>query len=300
MLLQYRNHLLHELNRSPLTVHAYLNDIHSFLRWLNIEESEFDPKSITTNNIRGWIANRAEAGIGAASLRRMLQSLRSLYKYLLRNRIVDTNPVIDIPLTKLSHPLPAIISEREMENLLSQRPTVTRNNKAYRNKLLVEMIYSLGLRRSEITAINDSDINADNMTIRIYGKRRKQRILPLPEKLLENIRKWQQMRTDDVDADATNRPLFSQSGKRLSIATIYNIIKSELSSTSEGVSNPHALRHSFATALLRDGADLNSVKELLGHSSLATTQIYTHLDFNEAKRVYENAHPRGGKKFPSF
>lgn len=187
----------------------------------------------------------------------------------------------------------------ELEDILSEKEIETaaeiENEASLRNLLVVDILYTLGIRRAELIAISDPDINFTSGEIKITGKRSKQRIIPVPQKLLDKIAGWQKLR-DSLWQDLPDpRPLIAVKGKRITPQQVYNIVKKELSCSSAKKRSPHALRHSFATAMLNGGADINSVKEFLGHASLSTTQIYTHISFNEMKKAYSSAHPRAVK-----
>lgn len=291
--------LKYEQNRSANTIEAYRRDIKEFISWI-APEKDFSPENVTMNDIRAWIYSLSQKRNSPRTLRRKVQSLRSFFKYLLRQGRIETDPTTDLILPKLSKPLPDNIRAEELEDILRE-PLELEDEKNLdfpdksiitRNRLIIELFYSLGLRRAELLGLNDSDIDFSKAEIKILGKGSKERIVPLPGLLMKDIKEWQQMRRQlwpDMDSPV---PLFMAKGKRMSPWQIYDIVRKNLECTSARKKSPHSLRHSFATSMLNEGADLNSVKEFLGHSSLSTTQIYTHISFSEIKKAYSNAHPR--------
>lgn len=297
---RYLDYLRFELNRSPLTVEAYSRDLNQFVDWLTcFNPDRFNPADVTVNDIRAWLSGLSKSSVTPRSLRRKVQSLRAFFRYLLKNRIIEKNPASDITLPKLPKHLPDVVRADELEDILSEKEIETaaeiENEASLRNLLVVDILYTLGIRRAELIAISDPDINFTSGEIKITGKRSKQRIIPVPQKLLDKIAGWQKLR-DSLWQDLPDpRPLIAVKGKRITPQQVYNIVKKELSCSSAKKRSPHALRHSFATAMLNGGADINSVKEFLGHASLSTTQIYTHISFNEMKKAYSSAHPRAVK-----
>lgn len=293
-----------ELNRAPLTVEAYGRDLRQFRGWLtNTDTYQFKPEDVSLSDIRAWLASLAREGVTPRSLRRKAQSIRAFFKYLLKQGVITSNPTADLTLPKLAKNLPDNIRTDEIESILKIEEDAIEESdkddtleKEIRSHLIVEMLYSLGLRRAELIAISDTDISESASEIKITGKRSKQRIVPVPAILMQHISRWRKIR-DSIWSDLESpRPLFVVKGKRITSSQVYTVVKKALSSTSARRKSPHSLRHSFATAMLNEGADLNSVKEFLGHASLATTQIYTHISFAEMKKAYEGAHPRSKKQ----
>ena len=318
MISAFFDYLRYELNRSPLTLEAYKNDIRQFESWISPDNPEAtDFTSVTSNDIRAWLASLAKAGLNTRSIRRKIIALRTLFRWMLKNGVIKHSPVNEVPLPKLSKPLPDIIKPQEIEEALEalkrhysvdslniQSPengdneiktSMSRTQDHYKsilNELIVDMLYSLGLRRAELIALNDSDISFTKGEIKVTGKRSKQRIVPAPQKLLDKIKEWQILRDKTQETSDTNSPLFIIKGKRISAGQVYKIVTDTLAGVSARKKSPHALRHSFASGMLNGGADIDSVREFLGHASLATTQIYTHISLNEIKKAYNLAHPR--------
>ena len=303
---RFLKYLSLELNRSDLTVEAYGRDLRQFSEWITgLSNDRFIPEDVSLSDIRTWLASLAREGVTPRSLRRKAQSLRAFFKYLLRQGIITTNPTADLTLPKLPKNLPDNIRTEEIESILSKEEIIIENDdndgnennieEEIRSHLILEMLYSLGLRRAELIAISDRDISESSSEIKITGKRSKQRIVPVPAILLQHIARWQKLRDSLWPELETPRPLLVVKGKRITPSQVYYVVKKALAGTSARRKSPHALRHTFATAMLNEGADLNSVKEFLGHASLATTQIYTHISFAEMKKAYEGAHPRSKK-----
>ncbi|MCH5223954.1 MAG: tyrosine-type recombinase/integrase [Muribaculaceae bacterium] len=296
ILSRFLDYLRYELNRAPLTVKAYENDILQFQDWLGGKnEKEIDYTSVSQSDVRAWLAFLARNGESPKTIRRKSQSLRALFKWMMKSGIIKISPMRDLPLPKVSKPLPDIVRKDEIENALDSLETGEENNqRKIRDALIVEIFYTLGIRKAELITLNDSSISFSKGEIKVMGKRSKQRIVPVPEALLNKIRHWQTVR-DDNNVASEDQPLFSINGKRISEKTVYNIVNKALADSSAKKRSPHALRHSFASGMLNGGADIDSVKEFLGHASLATTQIYTHISLNEIKKAYSLAHPRSSK-----
>lgn len=299
MIDRFKNYLSLELNRSLLTVEAYMRDLTQFSEWLGGENpTETDFISVTASDARAWFASLARQGDTPRTIRRKAQSLRAFYRWMMKEGVIKISPLRDIPLPKLPKPLPDLVKPQEVEEAISlteHSDEPTSKNLTMEN-LILEMLYSLGIRRAELIALNDSDISFTNGEIKITGKRSKQRIIPAPQQLFDKIKIWQHTR--DLERESQNlldSPLFIYKGKRINASKVYSIVNTYLQGSSAKKKSPHALRHSFASAMLNGGADLDSVREFLGHTSLATTQIYTHVSFNEIKKAYSTAHPRAIK-----
>lgn len=310
-------YLRQELNRSRNTAMAYEQDVRVFFRWLGADPKDFDPASVTLNDVRAWIADLG-ARMSSASVRRKTQSIRAFYNWLVRTGKGEFNPAMDVILAKRSPRLPEIIKEVEMERLLNRDPeqpdqaespvsrrggyhrSLSDRRRRYidaRGHLVLNILYSTGIRQGELLGIHDSDINFSRKEVRVLGKRFQERVLPLPDELLEEIRQWQAIRDAYHDAKRTLRlspdPALFPGGKgTLTKLSLYRIVHEALKSTTAAKKSPHVLRHTFATSMLNDGANLDTVREMLGHASLSTTEIYTHLTFEELKKNYDKAHPR--------
>lgn len=292
---RFRSFLQFEQNRSPHTVREYLADVEHFADFITGGKTEdFRPESVTTSDIRLWLATEAKH-IGPRSARRKLQSLRALFRYMMKREGLPANPASDITPAKLPKKLPRFVRAEELEEIIdSDRPDM-KPWREERNKLIIDLLYSCGLRCAELRALNDSNIRRDTGEMKVLGKGNKTRIIPIPEPLMQKIEHWQHTRNSLWDSDDTDRPLIAGARGRLSAAAISKITGNMLATAKGGARNPHSLRHSFATAMLDGGADINSVKEFLGHVSLETTQIYTHVSIDQIRKAYKTAHPRGNK-----
>lgn len=302
MLKNFLTYLQYELNRAPLTVEAYSLDLTQFFEWLDPKNpGEIDYGSVTSSDIRAWLGSLARKGENHRTLRRKIISLRSFFKWLLRKGKIEVSPLEEISLPKIPKPLPDFIRQDEIETALRNLEEAYKDNEenveAFRNYLIVDMLYSLGIRRAELIALMDSDVSIGKGEIKVTGKRSKQRVVPIPGALALKIQKWQMLRDKEQDTLTKDSPLFMIKGKRITPNQVYKIVHEALSGSTARKKSPHALRHSFASGMLNGGAELDTVREFLGHSSLSTTQIYTHISLNEIKKAYSSAHPRStGKK----
>lgn len=291
MLREFLGYLTLELYRSRLTVEAYETDLRGFNEYLiesgvpTDDAGFFIVEAVTTADIREWVARLTEEGLGTASIRRKIQSLRAFFKFAVKRGFISANPASSVFLPRLHRSLPKIAGHSDIEGCIWNASTLL-------EALIIELLYGCGLRRAELLAINDVDINIYSRELKILGKGNKHRLIPLPEKLVEDITLWQKER-DALYPDLPEpKPLMATSRGRMSKSTLYNIVRNALSATNAEKRSPHTLRHSFATQLLNSGAEINSVRDLLGHSSLAATQIYTHVAFSELTRDWKKAHPR--------
>lgn len=291
MLSDFLQYLELELNRSKLTADAYGRDLREFAAFLGRDEEMDDASTISTTDVRAWLADMARNGLSPRSLRRKTQAARAFFRWLQKQGIISTNPASEVQLAKIGRKLPEFVREQEMEEILENPIAGGDPALNIRNKLIINILYSCGIRRDELAKITDADIDFHQKEIRVHGKRDKTRIIPIADELLAEIREWQTVR-DGLYSFSSPAPLICSKRGKLSGKAIYNIVHKLLLTTGASHKSPHALRHTFATSLLNNGAEINSVKELLGHSSLQSTQIYTHLTFTDIKKAYDSAHPR--------
>ena len=295
MFREFLRYLSLELYRSPHTVEAYSADLREFNQYVSQtgvimdDAGCFIPSGVLPSHVRGWIASMAEDGISARSIRRKLQSLRSYFKYECRRDETLKNPLSGITLPKQAKKLPEFARPGELQEILG-------GTEKTRDRLIVMMLYGCGLRRSELLGITDADIQEGRRELRILGKGNKTRVIPLTDELLGAIRDQQRERDEKFPELHHPRPLIATSRGAMSVSGLYKIVNSLLAPSTASKKSPHTLRHTFATSLLNAGADINSVKELLGHASLGATQIYTHVAFKDMQKDWKKAHPRGGEK----
>jgi integrase/recombinase XerC len=291
----FREYLQLEKNYSPHTVNAYLNDINSFQRFIS---KEFDQESLLEVNysqIRSWIVSLVDGDISNVSVNRKVSSLKSYYKFLLKTKQIDSSPLLKHKSLKTPKTLQIPFSEKELDDVL-HHITYPEGYEGIRDKLIIDLFYTTGIRRTELIHLKQINFDESKSTIKVLGKRNKERILPILPAILVQIKKYLTERAYLEDLKDIDYLFLTNSGKKMNDSLVYRLINKYFSGVSEKVKkSPHILRHTFATHLLNHGADLNSVKELLGHSSLASTQIYTHNSLAELKKVFNEAHPRNKK-----
>ena len=291
----FTDFLLLEKKYSPHTVNAYNNDLKDFL---NFNKEEFNSKIIDDVNyaqIRSWIISMVESGLTNRTINRKISSLNSYYKFLLKIEEVQINPLAKHKALKTAKKVQIPFSENEINSVLMELD-YDKSFEGIRNKLIVELFYSTGIRRIELVETKLNDINLHEKTLKVLGKRNKERIIPLINPVLETIKQYLIEREDLKIIKDSSHFFLTKKGVKIYETLVYRIINDYFSKASNKVKrSPHILRHTFATHLLNQGADLNALKELLGHSSLAATQIYTHNSIEELKKVYSNAHPRNKK-----
>jgi len=276
---------------SPNTVLSYANDIDGFSGFLNSIGYSGNLGEVTSHEIRAWMVNMMENGYSAVSVHRKISTLRGFYRFLMRNGIVEKNPLEKITLPRRRKRLPVFVSEEPLKKLLDEFDFGDDFN-GIRNRTIIEMLYSTGMRRAELTGLKCADIDFYNKTVKVTGKRNKQRIIPLLSAFIPRLREYMAKRKDKYGSDE-GWLFLTDSGSKLYDRYVYNTVRSYLSLvTTIEKKSPHVLRHTFATHMLNRGADLNSIKEFLGHANLSATQVYTHNTFEKLKEVYKRAHPR--------
>ncbi len=288
----FRDYLQLEKKYSPHTVNAYLNDIGFFESFNKNEFNEDTIEQVNYSQIRTWIVALVDDNITNVSVNRKIASLKAFYKFLLKTKQIEVSPLLKHKALKTPKTLQIPFSENEVSEVLSQIQHPV-GFEEIRDKLIIDMFYTTGIRRTELIHLKTSTINASNNTIKVLGKRNKERILPMLPIVSQQLLVYLKERTQLEVVKDTDFFFLTKKGLKLNDSFVYRLINTYFSTVSEKVKkSPHILRHTFATHLLNNGADLNSVKELLGHSSLASTQIYTHSSLSELKKVYQDAHPR--------
>ncbi|MFD1604237.1 tyrosine-type recombinase/integrase [Flavobacterium artemisiae] len=288
----FNDYLLLEKKYSTHTAEAYLGDVLSFEVFNKANFGQEDIEGVNYSQIRSWIVDLVDLGMSNVSVNRKMASLKAFYKFLLKSKQIQVNPMLKHKSLKTPKIVQIPFSEKELKDLLVQIDAPL-GFEEVRDKLIVEMFYMTGMRRAELIGLMIKNVDVYSNVVKVLGKRNKERIipiLPIVADQLDSYMKEREALDEIVDLDYF---FLSKKGLKLSESFVYRLINSYFSRVSEKVKkSPHVLRHTFATHLLNNGADLNSVKELLGHSSLASTQVYTHNSLAELKKVYKDAHPR--------
>lgn len=287
----FLDYLRLEKNCSEKTIVSYGTDLTKFEEFFKSVDEEIDFTTVDADVIRLWVVSLMDGGYTSTSVNRKLSSLRSFYRYLLRKKIVAVDPTFKVVGPKKKKPLPVFVKEEDMNRLLDEIPC-GKGFAGCLDKMIIEMFYATGMRLSELIGLDDADIDFSASLIKVTGKRNKQRLIPFGDELRLSLLNYIKVRNETVP-DREKAFFVKQDGKRLYSMKVYNLVKRNLSKVvTLKKRSPHVLRHSFATSMLNNQAELGAVKELLGHESLTTTEIYTHTTFEELKKVYEQAHPR--------
>ena len=291
----FSDYLLLEKNYSQLTLNAYIKDIQDFSSFIL---SEYDSQSITSVNyqqIRNWIVHLVDSGITNRSINRKISSLNTYYKFLLKIEAIQINPLTKHKALKTSKKIQVPFSEEEIKIVL-QDLNFESDFEGLRDRSIIELFYATGIRRIELVQLKLTDIDLNNKSVKVLGKRNKERFIPLIPTVVETLKSYLDVRKTLNIIQDESYLFLTKKGVKIYETLVYRIINDYFSNASTKVKrSPHILRHSFATHLLNQGANLNAVKELLGHSSLAATQVYTHNSIAELKNVYSKAHPRSKK-----
>ena len=302
MIADFVRYLEAERRYSPLTVRNYRHDVEQFLAWLGVDDARFEPQRITTDDIREWILYRTETGrVSAASMNREISSLRALFRWLLRTGAVGRDVVHPIPSLRTSQRLPAFVPESRMAYVIADinGRAGSEDFVTVRDALTVAMFYGCGIRLAELIALNRNDFSDDYRQVRIRGKGDKERIVPLVDPLRRILVHYLQLIERQNICNSQEKALIlTLKGARISRSVVRRIVEQALNKEGvQGKKSPHVLRHTFATHLLNHGADMREIQELLGHSSLQATQVYTHNSIARLREIYAKAHPRekGGK-----
>ncbi len=291
----FQNYLQFEKKYSSHTLLAYNIDLISFQDFIQINFDQTKLEDVNYSLIRSWIVSMVDNQISNSSINRKISSLKAFYKFLLKTKQIEINPFLKHKALKTPKIIQIPFSEKELDNVLNNLKFPS-GYEGIRDKLIIDMFYTTGIRRTELINLKLSNINFSVSTIKVLGKRNKERIVPLLPIILDQSKLYLKERANLETIRDIDYFFLSAKGVKLNDSFVYRIINYYFSNVSEKVKkSPHILRHTFATHLLNNGADLNSVKELLGHSSLASTQIYTHSSLSELKKVYANAHPRNQK-----
>jgi len=287
---EFLKYLQYEKRYSKNTLKSYETDLQQFIEFYEVAIGKFEPNFITDRQVRAWIVELSKNTISPKSINRKITTLRVFFKFLKRLDLVKINPIESLNRLKQKKTLPSFVDEKAMENLFSNIEFGD-DFEGVRNKIIVELFYATGIRLSELINIKVQDLDLQKSSIKVLGKRNKERIVPLYETLKSSIIQYLKVRREQY---FESEYLFiTTKGCKVYEKLVYRLVNNSLEQvTTLEKKSPHILRHTFATHMLNNGADLNSVKELLGHSNLAATQVYTHNTFEKLKNVYKQAHPR--------
>lgn len=292
MINQFLEYLQYERNYSTHTVLSYKKDLVQFNDFVVRVRGEFQISDIDSDIVRMWIVEMMEAKSASSTVKRKLSALKSFYRFLLKRGVVKVNPLLNISAPKSSKKLPNFVKEVEMDILLDEEEDSS--FVSLRNQAIMHLFYATGIRRAELLGLMDSDVDYFSDVIKVTGKRNKQRLIPIGGELKGLLQAYQEER--DVRIGCGDGHLFLKTdGEKMYPMLVQRVVSKRLEGANLSKRSPHVLRHTFATAMLNHGAQLNAVKELLGHSSLASTEVYTHTTFEELKRTYNSAHPRAGQ-----
>ncbi|HEX3385294.1 MAG TPA: tyrosine-type recombinase/integrase [Mucilaginibacter sp.] len=290
---RFIRYIQHEKRYSPHTVSAYQSDLEQFFHYLNYpEETVSHPSEITYQHIRGWMVQLME-DITARSVNRKIATLRKYFKFLMREGLITSNPASKIQSPKIKKQLPIVVEDEKLNAMLNSTDAFTDDFAGTRDKLVIEILFGTGIRLAELVGLKEDDVNFYDGTIKVLGKRNKERIIPINHELNELLKHYIALKKSENFDNNSLTLIVTNKGIEAYPKLIYLIVQKYLSYIStQDKKSPHVLRHTFATSLLNRGADLNAIKELLGHANLSATQVYTHNSVERLKSIYKQAHPK--------
>jgi integrase/recombinase XerC len=289
----FLQYLQTEKRYSIHTVRSYINDLDQFFLFIQSTGLPEDPIAVTSGDIRAWIVSMLGNNYSTVSVHRKISCLRVFYRYLRKEGVLKNDPLDKVVLPKRKKTLPVFVEEEALANLLDH-DNFGESFAGIRDRTIIELLYVTGMRRSELIGLKDSDVNINEGSLKVTGKRNKQRIIPLVNTVISPLKEYLSIRNESVEGGTGGWFFVTDKGNKLYDKYVYNIVNSYLAMvTTIEKKSPHILRHTFATHMLNRGADLNSIKELLGHANLSATQIYTHNTFEKLREVYIKRHPRG-------
>lgn len=290
---QFLQYLRVEKRYSPHTIIAYRTDLEQFCAFEPINQDQQSLINVNSKVIRGWIISLIDNNVTNRSVHRKITSLKSFYRFLQRKELIKSNPANKVIVPGLEKRLPEFVSQKNINLYLDNTLGGEENFSTFRDVLILELFYDTGIRLSELIGIRDQDVDFQNLSLRVTGKRNKQRIIPLSMELVKTLKRFIQIKKEFLGGVETSYLFVNNKGEKLYPMFVYRLVKDHLSAvTTASKRSPHILRHSFATHMLNNGADINSIKEILGHANLAATQVYTHTTFEKLKEIYKQAHPR--------
>ncbi len=289
---QYISYLLYEKRYSKHTVLAYEKDLEQFVNFVSEQLKVTRWEDVSNKHIRLWLSELMEDGFTAKSVNRKLSTLKSFFKFLNQKQIFTQNPVALLTAPKIPRALPHFVEEKQLRRLIDQVAWED-DFEGYRDRLIVTLFYSTGMRLSELINLKISDVDLKDAKVKVLGKRNKERIIPLSKEVISQVQYYLKEKEDYFEGIASAYLFVTARGKKMYPKLVYNVVNQSIGKVStDKKRSPHILRHSFATHMLNNGADLNAIKELLGHANLSATQIYTHNSFEKLKKAYKLAHPR--------
>ena len=285
-------YLKYEKRTSPHTTVAYKKDLDQFEEYCIQMIGEFDVKRVDVKLVRSWIVSLMEQELSSRSVNRKVSTVKAFFRFLMKENVVHDNPAANLPLPKIRKKLPDFVEEKNLHHLLDDG-FFSDEFAGIRDKLIVALLYATGIRLAEMLKLKETDFDTNHFLIKVLGKRQKERVIPYPRELNNLLYQYLDIRNREIGHNP-DFLLVTEKGKPVYEKLIYRVVKKNLEYvTSLEQKSPHVLRHSYATHLLNKGADLNAVKELLGHANLAATQVYTHTTFEKLHDIYKQAHPRG-------
>ena len=306
MIQKFLDYIAIEKRYSVRTVGEYGDDLKAWCAFLGWEVSDFDPSKLDSDDVKAWMIDMLDKGLSPRSVKRRLSAVKSLYKFLLRLGIVKVDITRAIVAPKTDKPLPIYFREGEMEAVKVHQERDWNEDMSeeeqlvhLRDYLIIEMLYQTGMRRAELVGVKDEDVDVERGQVRVFGKRAKERIIPMGDGLCELIKEYREKKNNflgdrGVVGTFLVRQYKNSEWGAMDVHTLYNIVRARMGEVSTlKKHSPHVLRHTFATTMLNNGADIRTIQSLLGHASLAATQVYTHATFEQMKEVYKAAHPRG-------